>query len=116
MDLILLLRMFLHPLIYWLIAGAIFGYLKIFVAGTFAENSMLLGLAENVSSIAIWIALIPFALGSVQLLERIQTLYLWHSNETHGCDFCGSPQDERTGRYGPYRKCFRCGKTQRGWE
>lgn len=116
MDSTLLLKIFLRPLFFWLAAGLVYFYLKAVVAGSFAENASLVGLAENIGSIAIWVALVPFALGSVQLLERLRMLYLWHANEINGCDFCGAPQEEKTGRYGPYRKCFRCGKTQQGWE
>ena len=116
MDPTLLFKMLLRPLASWYVAGAVYLYLKVFVVGSLSENSILVGLAENISSISIWIALVPFGLGLVQLLERIQLIYSWHSNKNRGCDFCGGPQNEKIGRFGPYRKCFRCGKTQRGWE
>lgn len=115
-DPFLLFKMFLRPVVFWLIAVAVYWYLRVFVAGSFSASSYLTGLAEGVTSNAIWIALVPFAFGSLILLQRIHLLYSWHSDDTLGCGYCGAPQEEKTGRYGWYRKCFRCGETKRGWK
>jgi len=115
MRLIVLLRVFLRPLFFWLVALSIFLYLRNSVADSFSNSTYLVGLAEVVRSKAIWIAMMPFTIGSLILVQRLQLLYYWSSDANQGCDFCGSPQDEKTGRYGPYRKCFLCGSTKSGW-
>ena len=115
MSLIVLLKIFLRPLVYWLIALSAYLYLRYFVADSFSDSAYLVGLAETVRTKAAWVALIPFAVGALFLAQRLQLLYCWSSDANQGCDFCGMLLDEKTGRYGPYRKCLNCGETKSGW-
>ncbi|MCR4308011.1 MAG: hypothetical protein NUV80_05605 [Candidatus Berkelbacteria bacterium] len=116
MSSILILRVLLRPLILLVMALAIFVYLKAFVAGSFSESRYLVGLVEAIQGKAIWVASIPFAVGAFSLVDRLQLLYWWHSDDSQGCDNCGGPQDQNNGRHGPFRKCFHCGATKSGWQ
>ncbi len=116
MSPIVLIRMFLRPLFFWLVALSLFLYLRVFVADLLSDSTYLIGLTEVVRSKAVWIASIPFTIGALLFVQRLQLLYWWSSDENQGCDSCGAPQDEKNGRYGPYRKCFLCGATKSGWQ
>lgn len=74
MRLIILLRMILRPLFFWLIALSVFLYLRVFVAGSFSDSTYLVGLAEVVRSKAVWIAMIPFTIGALIFVQRLQLL------------------------------------------
>ena len=106
-------RVLLRPLSYWIFAILIYWYLTGHVVDSFSENSILIGLAKGIDSAAKWAALVPFLIGAYLMLERLQLLHEWSTEPAAGCNSCGGPQVERTGRYGPYRKCFICQKNKK---
>jgi len=109
----LILRVLLRPLFFWLVALALFFYLRVSLIGSLSESTYLVGLSQALGTKLVWIAVVPFAIGVLSFIQRLQLLYWWHSGASQGCDNCGGPQDEKTGRFGPYRKCFLCGRTKK---
>jgi len=110
---VIVLRMLLRPMFYWALSMLIYWYLTGQVVDSFLDSQILVGLAEGIEFMALWIALIPFAVGAHLMLERLQILHEWSTEPAAGCSYCGGPQDERTGRYGPYNRCFVCQKNEK---
>ena len=110
---IVVLRVLLRPLFLWLLAVLVYWYLAGYVVDLFSESTLLTGLANAVESNAKWVALVPFVMGAISMLERLQILHEWSTESTAGCGFCGGPQEERSGRYGSYRKCFICQRNEK---
>lgn len=110
---IVILRIFLRPVFFWLLAILVYWYLAGYVVDLFSDSHILTGLAKQLESAAMWVALVPFVLGAILMLERVQILHEWSTEPAAGCNFCGGPQEKRTGRYGPYRKCFICQRNEK---
>jgi len=105
--------MFLRPLFFWLLAVLAYWFLDSYVVNLFSGSALLTELVAASESAAKWIALVPFLMGAFLMLERLQILHEWSTEPSTGCKFCGGPQMERSGRYGPYKKCFVCQRNEK---
>ena len=110
---IVVLRVLLRPLFLWLLAVFMYWYLAGYVVDLFSSSTLLSGLANAIESNAKWVALVPFVMGAISMLERLQILHEWSKESIAGCNYCAGPQKERSGQYGPYRKCFICQRNEK---
>lgn len=89
-----------------LLAGAIVALLARFV---FSKTPMVGALADQVASYAFPVALV---LAFVVYMWNLLAVLEWQRNpDAAACRHCGGPLGHiKDGRWGPYSKCFACGR------
>jgi hypothetical protein len=77
------------------------------------------GTAGVLAQVWLWVhlgAVVGALLSSTWLGYRAWIDWRWERGEYDGgCDRCGGPMWQHTGRYGLYSKCQMCGAKREGW-